>query len=243
MPSLVSRHPLFSVLLIHAVLLFSLLLFSLTDLDSLLQDHLLAAGGNGWLIDKQDRLWRWIFYDGVKIFYILLALSCWLAWGLSYRSKRLQPLRWRLLVVALALVLAPVTVGVLKATTEMPCPRQLQQYGGQMPHVTILQRLLGQAPSLKAKCYPAGHASGGFALMSLLFLFSSPGWQRRMIWAGLATGWIIGGYKMAIGDHFFSHTWVTMLWDAQLILLIGWLIGRWRGQSLQAFLNTPIRPV
>ncbi len=238
MPMFLIRHPLRGVLLIFTTLILSILLFSLSSLDTGLQAQFHVPQGHAWLVDRNDRLLRWLFYDGVKLIYVLLVLGCWIALGLSFRrASRLRGMRWRLLVVCLSLTLSPITVGALKATTEMPCPKQLQMYGGKMPHVTILQRLTGQAPHLKAKCYPAGHASGGFALMSLMFLFSSPVWQRRMLWLGLATGWIIGSYKMLIGDHFFSHTWITMLWDGQLILLIGWLVSRWRHQSLEAFLQ------
>ncbi len=43
-----------------------------------------------------------------------------------------------------------------------------------------------------------------------LLLFHNPRTRRRVVAAALSLGWITGGYKMAIGDHFFSHTRVSM---------------------------------
>ncbi len=236
MPMSLLRRPLRGALLICTILILSLLLFSLSPLDTALQALLYDPNGHAWLVDRNHRLLRWLFYDGVKLVYALLVIGGWLALALTFRRvSRLRGMRWRLLVVCLSLTLCPISVGILKAATEMPCPKQLQIYGGNMPHVTILQRLTGQAPRLQAVCYPAGHASGGFALMSLMFLFSSPLWQRRLLGLGLVIGWVIGGYKMLIGDHFLSHTWITMLWDGQLILIIAWLVSRWRYRSLEAF--------
>jgi membrane-associated PAP2 superfamily phosphatase len=72
----------------------------------------------------------------------------------------------------------------------------------------------------KQKCWPAGHASGGFALLSLIFLFHS---RKNKIIAGsiaMVIGWSMGSYKMLIGDHFLSHTTITMILAWLLILLI-----------------------
>ena len=238
MPDRILKKPLHGGLLLLLMLAASILLFSLTPIDSLLQDRLWDAAGRHWLVDRNDKLLRWLFYDGVKLLYILLVLSCWAALvGSLRRRSRLRRMRGRLLIVCMSLVLAPVSVGLLKAVTDLPCPRQLQRYGGELPHVSLLQRLSGEAPALQSKCYPAGHASGGFALISLLFLFNSPAWRRRMLWLGLVTGWTIGGYKMAIGDHFLSHTWVSMLWVGLVILALGGLFCSCRRQKLADFLG------
>lgn len=43
-------------------------------------------------------------------------------------------------------------------------------------------------------------------LLSLFFLFHSRRNRIRGLWFRIASGWITGGYKMVIGDHFLSHT-------------------------------------
>jgi membrane-associated PAP2 superfamily phosphatase len=65
----------------------------------------------------------------------------------------------------------------------------------------------------------AGHASGGFALLSLFFLFKTARKSIGVVLFALTIGWSMGLYKMAIGDHFLSHTIITML-IAWLIILI-----------------------
>jgi membrane-associated PAP2 superfamily phosphatase len=231
-PSILLR-PL-GLLLLLAV---SVPLLAWLPLDVWLQDRLHDPVTGGWLIDRDNVLLRWLFYDGVKLVYVLLLLGIWLGTGLSFR-KRAVSRHWRarLLVVALSMTLGPVTVGILKKATDMPCPRQLQRYGGKLPHVTLLGRLSGTAPALDARCYPAGHASGGFALISLLFLFRGRRARRRVVVAALTLGWLTGGYKMGIGDHFFSHTWVSMLWVSLLTLLIARVVCAWRRQSLSGFM-------
>jgi membrane-associated PAP2 superfamily phosphatase len=52
--------------------------------------------------------------------------------------------------------------------------------------------------------------------MSLFFLFHSARNRKRALLFGITTGWLMGTYKMLIGDHFLSHTIVTML--------LAWLI-------------------
>jgi membrane-associated PAP2 superfamily phosphatase len=75
-------------------------------------------------------------------------------------------------------------------------------------------------------CWPAGHASGGFALLSLFFLFKS---RRNKIFAlifGLSVGWMMGLYKMLIGDHFLSHTIITMILAWLIILVIAKIVNK-----------------
>jgi len=217
------------------LLVVSLPLLSASSFDLWVQDSLYRHGA--WLIDRHDRLLKILFYDGVKGLYLLLVLGVFLAWLTSLFRNRLKPWRLRLAIVALTLVLGPLTVGVVKRYSDIPCPRQLERYGGKLPHITILQRVRGDAPVTGSQCYPAGHASGGFSLMALLFLFNSARARRRVVASALALGWITGAYKMAIGDHFFSHTWITMLWVSLLMLLIARVVCTLRRQNLSHLLD------
>jgi len=72
----------------------------------------------------------------------------------------------------------------------------------------------------KIKCWPAGHASGGFALLSLFFLFKSRKNKKIAIITALSVGWAMGLYKMVIGDHFLSHTIITMMLAWLIVLII-----------------------
>ena len=62
-----------------------------------------------------------------------------------------------------------------------------------------------------AKCFPAAHASAGFSLYGLAFLPTLKKHRYQILKIVTLLGWSMGLYKMLFGDHFFSHTLVSML--------------------------------
>jgi membrane-associated PAP2 superfamily phosphatase len=56
--------------------------------------------------------------------------------------------------------------------------------------------------------------------MSLFFLFKSRKNRFIALAFGVTVGWAMGLYKMLIGDHFLSHTVITMVLAWLLILII-----------------------
>ena len=126
-----------------------------------------------------------------------------------------------LILVFLSLLIEPASVTGLKATTNVACPSALMEFGGEIPYVGLLQHYSSAGrPAQRQNCFPAAHASGGFALLALFFLFKSPRNRRRAIYVALGAGWLMGAYKMAIGDHFVSHMLVSMLWAWFVINII-----------------------
>jgi membrane-associated PAP2 superfamily phosphatase len=204
------------------------LIFELSDIDILIQDYFYNFTNKTWVLDKNSPLPKMIFYDGIKNIYALFVVT--LLISLVFFRRRFgiikrAPKQW--LVVLLSCVIVPLFIGYLKSITNMPCPKDLKRYNGTYPYTTVLSSYPSSFQALeKIKCYPAGHASGGFALMSLFFLFSV---KRKKILALLLTctlGWATGGYKMLIGDHFFSHTFITMALAWLLILNINFWVKR-----------------
>ena len=119
------------------------------------------------------------------------------------------------------MILVPSLVRSLKATINIACARDLAEFGGSISYACVFDTYPDDVrPNEQQACFPAGHASGGFALMSLYFLFDSVRSRRRVLFCAITLGWLMGGYKMAIGDHFFSHTVVTMLLAWLIIRLI-----------------------
>ena len=129
----------------------------------------------------------------------------------------------------------PTAIGEAKAYTNVYCPYEITRYGGQVPYLKVLE---WQSPDLQfehcGKCWPAGHASGGFALFALAGLFAT----RRSQWIGLAVGmgmgWWMGGYQMLKGAHYLSHTLDTMMIAWIGFLLIQRLLRVPRGSGSQA---------
>jgi membrane-associated PAP2 superfamily phosphatase len=198
-------------------LLICLLWFEFTPTDIWVQELLFNRNSHQWLLDRTEPVSKFIMYDGVKWMLIAggLALVCSLA--LARKLPAIRPHSRGIRIIILSLILVPAAVGGLKSLTNVACPRDLSNYGGVLPYIGIVDHYPGDnAPTKPQKCFPAGHASGGFALLALAFLFKSRRNQTSAVALALLTGWSMGLYKMAIGDHFLSHTVTTML--------LAWLI-------------------
>lgn len=195
-----------------AALLFSLFFFEWTPADLWLQRLLFDEASGKWLWRSGEPITRFLLYDGPKGALVLFALGLLLLLSLARWLPRVAPHTRGMRIVLLSLILVPTCVGALKDTTNVACPRDVEAFGGTLPYVGVLRAYPeDRRPSSRQRCFPGGHASGGFALMSLYFLFGAPRARRRALGWALVAGWTIGTYKMVIGDHYFSHTLVSML--------------------------------
>lgn len=212
-------------LLITLFLLLSIIiLFAFTNLDIFIQDFFYDVKTHQWLLDRDEPVLKFIFYDGIKKLLILFAISILLILIFFRKNKTVLEYKKGLIIILLSSIIVPLSVGSLKAVTNMPCPKNIQHFNGKYPDVSVFecypQEFKEKNPDCKIKCWPAGHASGGFALLSLFFLFKSQKNQKRAVIIALSVGFSMGIYKMLIGDHFFSHTIITMLIAWLIILLI-----------------------
>ena len=199
-----------------------LALFELTALDLWVQDYFYDATDGRWRVDAADPLGRLLFYNGPKALIILTAL------GLL--ALALGPARWRerwrcgrrdLWVAVLTLVSVPVLAGLGKDATNTFCPSEIRRYGGDVPYVKVFARYPeNDRPARRGRGFPAGHASGGFALHGLMWLRRTQAWRLGGLALGLGAGWWMGGYQMLKGAHYLSHTVVTML--LAWIVMLAW---------------------
>lgn len=209
------------IIITAIALIFSVVLFEHSGIDIWVQDYFYRFETGQWLMDRHNKIAKIIFYDGIKKLIIASVVIVLIGALVFRKSSIVQNYKQGLLILIFSAILVPSVVGILKATTNVPCPNDLKYYGGTYPHVTFLQSYpadFNQAE--KIQCYPAGHASGGFALLSLIFLFKR---KRNRVMAGaaaLSLGWSMALYKMLIGDHFLSHTIVTMLLAWLMILIV-----------------------
>jgi len=202
------RHALVTLAMLLVVLAF----FELTSVDLWLQSRLYSASTGRWLWDRNEPVTRFLLYDGIKVVYAMFTAGLLAALVLFRRRSAVLARRSGLLIVLLSLVLVPLAANALKAVTNVACPRALIGFGGRVPYVKLFDRYpQAQRRDHRQRCYPAGHASGGFALMSLCYLFGTARRRRNALLLGIAAGWITGIYKMIIGDHYLSHTIVSML--------------------------------
>lgn len=202
-------------------LIITLLVFETTDLDFFIQDFFYDFSINQWLIDRDDYYLDLIFYSGIKKVLIFFAVTILILLIFFRKLSILKEYKQGLLIVLLSAIFIPVVVGGLKSVSNTPCPKNIEYYNGNYPDVKVFDSYPKTfKQECKIRCWPAGHASGGFALLSLYFLFKKPKNKRYVLVLALLVGWSMGTYKMLIGDHFFSHTLITMLIAWIIVLLI-----------------------
>ncbi|MCK9473478.1 phosphatase PAP2 family protein [Sulfurimonas sp.] len=197
-------------------------LFEFTNIDIFVQNYFYDATTQKWLLSHQRGSWLDIlFYTGIKKAIIVFGVLILFLYLYSFKNsaKILKEYQRRLLIVLLSLIIIPIFVGLLKAYSNVPCPCDFTYFGGDYPYIRVVDSM-PQGIFKKFKCFPAGHASGGFALMSLFFLFK----ERKNRFIALSSAIIIGSsmgvYKMLIGHHYLSHTIITMILAWFLILVI-----------------------
>jgi membrane-associated PAP2 superfamily phosphatase len=138
---------------------------------------------------------------------------------LTYVVPALNLDRRILLFLVLAIGLAPLAVTIAKATSARHCPWDVDEFGGYVPYEKLFAPLShGVRPG---HCFPAGHASTGFALMAFYFAAH----RRRMrfgaplaLAGGIAAGHFLGYGRVLQGAHFPSHVawaglmcWIVMV--------------------------------
>jgi membrane-associated PAP2 superfamily phosphatase len=206
-----------TLLLLGAVLA----LFELTELDLRLQDHFFNFETRRWVVDEREPVGRLIWYNGPKALVWIVALAT--------LALAAGPARWReksgfnrrgLWLGVLVIATVPALAGLGKKYTNTFCPSEIRRYGGDVAYAKLCEPYpADDRPVRRGGCFPAGHASGGFALMGLLAVRSSRRWRNGIIALGLGLGWWMGGYQMLKGAHYLSHTLTTML-VAWLVVLL-----------------------
>lgn len=163
--------------------------------------------GHAWLIPHDAPWGVWLAYDGPKAAIIVFAVAT-LALAIKAMAQgRVSRLCWFNLACLAAVSL---TCTQLRAVSQMATPLELKLYGGAWEHLLLFQAKPAGYPS---HAFPAGHASGGFALICLYW--SWPQARRRLgLCIGLGLGLWMGLYQVARGEHFLSHTLATaaMAW-------------------------------
>lgn len=114
------------------------------------------------------------------------------------------------------MVVSTSVVSFFKSISMHGCPNDLIMYGGNLPLLGLFEHLPKGVEA--GHCFPAGHASGGFALMAFYFAFrdSKPKFAKTMLVLALVLGLSMGWAQMMRGEHFLSHN----LWSAWLVWLV-----------------------
>jgi membrane-associated PAP2 superfamily phosphatase len=148
--------------------------------------------------------------------------AAWLATGLV---ERLEPWRRRIGFVVAAIALSMGIVSGLKSLTNVDCPWDLAEFGGDRPYVGLFADRPDYLPP--AACFPGAHASAGFALVFGYFLLRDRS-RVRAAWAligAIAMGVLFSLCQESRGAHFISHDLAAaaIVWFTQLFLYVALL--------------------
>jgi membrane-associated PAP2 superfamily phosphatase len=141
--------------------------------------------------------------------------------ALSFILPPLDAHRRVLTFLALALCLAPLSVTIAKASSARHCPWDVIEFGGKVPYERLFEA--NSAGVKPGRCFPAGHASTGFALMAFYFAAYSRRADSAARWCllgGVAAGVALGLARVAQGAHFATHVlWAGLLcWIVMVVL-------------------------
>ncbi len=188
------------------------LLFALAygaKLDFVLATFLFDLQGSSWSL-QHHWLTETVLHHSVRNLnqtLVLTVLSYWV-WQRFYKKDLSQKQR-ALGGLLLSLILSYAAVAVLKRLLPMECPWDLQQFGGD----SVFWGLFDTRPDTLAsnQCFPAGHASIGFAWLALYYYLRTVkpdrAWLGLLI--GMAAGLLLGFVQQLRGAHFISHDITT----------------------------------
>ena len=154
-------------------------------------------------------LWRGVLHDDIRFLPWLIELGLLVAMVRPFGVlKQLQALRR--VQLALTTLIALLLVSNIKHHSLSSCPWDLQEFGGVATYVSHWAWGLRDGGS--GGCFPAGHASAGFAFLGGFFAFRHglPETARRWLVGALLAGLGLGLAQQMRGAHYMSHT----LWTA-----------------------------
>lgn len=181
-----------------------------------------ALRDNWWMVKVMHESMR----NAGWVLLLALAAGIWRPWG----SLRHLTTRERA-GLFLSVVCALLAVTLIKGISKTSCPWDLQAFGGTASYISHWNVL--EVDGGGGHCFPAGHASTGFAFMAAYFGLRQSGAPNAGTWlaCALLAGLGLGLSQQMRGAHFMSHT----LWTAWLSWSVGWLshllFSRLRGKS------------
>jgi membrane-associated PAP2 superfamily phosphatase len=171
-----------------------------------------------------------VMHEGARtagwLFLLALLVGIWRPWAILRHLAIAD--RVTLCVSVLSALLA---ITLIKGLSKTSCPWDLAMFGGVATYVSHWNVL--QLDGGGGHCFPAGHASTGFAFMAAYFSLRQSGSRGARMWlsCALLAGTVLGVSQQMRGAHFMSHT----LWTAWLCWSVGWLstalLNRLRGKS------------
>ena len=204
------------------------LLIEWSHFDLFVADWVYAMEGRQWQL-REHFVSSALLHEGGRSLVQLIGLALLLLAITSSFNARLAPYKRGLWMLFMTLALGPALVAIAKAFTHVDCPWDLIRYGGTLPYLPIFEPHPGDYDY--GRCFPSGHASGGYGLIGLYFFLRhhKPEWKWYGLAVGIVMGLVFGMAQQLRGAHFFSHD----LWSLAICWLCAlfsdWqLFGKWQ---------------
>lgn len=196
-------------------MLLMLLIYPHTHLDTRITDLFYDTQLHRFTMKNDYFLTVWM-HVRLKWLMVAVALTSLVAALLSYRFSRLQVYRWSMWWTFAGMVISSSAVSLFKHYSMHGCPWDVTLYGGSLPLLNLFASLPAGVEA--GGCFPAGHPSGGFALMAFYFAFmhTKSRFSVLMLWIGMFMGLLMGFVQIMRGAHFLSH----VLWSGWLVWVV-----------------------
>lgn len=205
--------------------------------DLWLADRLYALEGSRWALRH-----AWITQHLIHLFGRDFSTAAWLAvfaaWLVACGRRGWSHLRRPLLYLLVATALSTLLVSWIKTWSNVDCPWDLARYGGARAYFGLFQwRPAGMA---QGQCFPAGHASGGYAWLALYFFLMAvkPTLRGYGLVLGLGMGLLFGISQQLRGAHFLSHDVAALAICWTCAVGVQWAF--WRGVGADSRQASPV---
>lgn len=167
---------------------------------------------DAWLTETFSHKWLKL---AIWMLFLYALFNAFFSSFLHLSDSRLTKVSWNLprsrwIYFAAMLLIIAALVGLLKSISHEPCPVATTLFGGKLPYV--LWYVDAWPQGLKSgKCFPAGHASAGFALFAMYFMLRdhAPRAARWSLLAPLFIGGFMAHAQHMRGQHFLSQSFAT----------------------------------
>jgi len=195
---------------------FLLLIWDATGLDLALARLAGTPTGFPW---RDNGFLVHVMHEGARSLSWLLLISLFAA--IRWPVGVLRRLRTRERAqLAFSVLTGVLVVSLVKHASATSCPWDLKAFGGVARYVS--HWALGLRDGGPGGCFPAGHASAGFAYVGGWFALrrASPAAARAWLACALGAGLLLGLAQQLRGAHYMSHT----LWTGWLCWTTGFAI-------------------
>lgn len=183
--------------------------YNLYNMDFFIQDFFFDRTTNQW---RHGGDWwaNQLLHDGGRmVIKLTVALAVFL-WAGSFVRGGWRHWRRPAAYVLLVIGLCTGVVALGQQLSHLPCPHSMARYDGELAHLSIWDGYFSDQRF--GHCFPGKHASGGFSLFFLYYLFRDHRLGLALLGLGgaLLAGSLFSFAQMARGAHFFSHNWWSM---------------------------------